>query len=870
VLTLLQDLRYGARMLRRAPGFTVAAVLTLGLGIGANSAMFGVVDALLFRPPSGVADPGRLVRVRMQLPAPPGEPAELSNVLSYPQYATLRDRARGLAGVAAYARATVTVGPADESRTQQAILVTGDYFRTLAVRAAIGRLLSRDDDRDNAALPVAVLSWEYWQREFGGDGAVVGRSMPVNGRAFTIVGVTPKHFTGIELGAPAFWVPLGAASMLGYDERMTRSRFASWLSIVARLAPRLTRAQAQSTAQAAVLAARDARDPGDAGAGGPEGPGGPGGPGGDLPSGGEIRVAIGGPDRSGGGPAAAPPPPIVRLSGLGGRDEPALPGFGAERSLPISLWFLGVTAAVLLIACANVANLLLARAATRVNEIAVRLSLGASRGRVARQLMTESLLLAMLGGIAGWLLAFVGVALLPRVVPLPPLPPFFDARIVGFTALLTVMTTAVFGLAPALRVARSGLHLALGATSRTQSARSLGRNVLVVVQLAASLVLLIGAGLFVRSLRNVKAIDTGFALDQLLVVSLDLRGARLTRERADELWGRALERVRALPGVRSVSLGGGAPFEMVMMMPVDAPGFSAPDGRPRPAQADFAGAAYFSTLGIPIREGRAFTDEDREGSAPVTIVNQTLARRIWGTASPIGRCIYAGMIGRDAPCLTVVGVAADARYADITAAPAPFFYRPLRQRARGAPPMTVMHIRVADARSEAPNLSALATRVRRELQALDPSVPFVNVRATADLVRPQMLPWRIGTMMFGLFGALGALLAAVGLAGLLSFVVAQRTRELGVRIALGAQRRDVLGLVLGEGGRLVAIGVAVGAAAGAAATRLFASMLYGVSPLDPIVYVATAAGLAAVGLLAMYVPARRATRVDPVVALRAE
>jgi putative ABC transport system permease protein len=866
VLTLLQDLRYGARMLRRAPGFTVAAVLTLGLGIGANSAMFGVVDALLFRPPSGVADPGRVVRVRMQLPAPPGEPAELSNVLSYPQYATLRDRARGLAGVTAYARASVTIGPPEDSRSQQALLVTGDYFRVLGVRAAAGRFLNRDDDRDNAPLPVAVLSWDYWQGEFGGDGSVVGRSIPINGRAFTIVGVAPKHFTGVELGAPAVWVPLGTAPMLGYDDRMTRSRFASWLAVVARLAPGATRAQAQATVQAAVLAARDAGDPGDVGTGGPEGPGGPGG---DLPGGGEIRVAIGGPDRSG-DRAAAAPPPRVRLSGLGGRDEPALPAFGGERTPPISLWFLGLTAAVLFIACANVANLLLARAANRVNEIAVRLSLGASRGRVARQLMTESALLATLGGIAGLLLAFVGVALLPRVIPLPPLPPFFDARVVEFTALLTVVTTAVFGLAPALRVARSGLHLALGATSRTQAARSVGRNTLVVGQLAASLVLLIGAGLFVRSLRNVKAIDTGFALDRLLVVSLDLRGARLTRERADELWGRALARVRALPGVRSVSLGGGAPFEMVMMMPVDAPGFSAPDGRPRPAQADFAGTTYFSTLGIPIRAGRAFTEEDREGSAAVAIVNQTLARRIWGTASPIGRCIYAGMIGRDAPCLTVVGVSADARYADITAAPSPFFYRPLVQRPRGAPPMTVMHIRVADTRSGAPDLSALATQVRRELQALDPSVPFVNVRPTADLVRPQMIPWRIGTMMFGLFGALGALLAAVGLAGVLSFVVAQRTRELGVRIALGAQRRDVLALVLGEGGRLVAIGVAVGVAAGAAATRLFASMLYGVSPLDPVVYVATAGALAAVGLLAMYVPARRATRVDPAVALRAE
>ncbi|MFN2564049.1 MAG: ABC transporter permease [Gemmatimonadaceae bacterium] len=867
--TLINDLRYGARMLRRAPGFTVAAVLTLGLGIGANTAMFGVVDSLLFRPPSGVVDPGQLVRVRMQLPAPRGEPAELSGVLSYPQYVTLRDRATGFAGVAAYARASVTVGTADESRSQPALLVSGDYFRVLGVRAAVGRLITHEDDRDNAALPIIVLSWHYWQRELGGDVNVIGRPMRLNGRSFTVVGVAPKYFTGVEPGGPALWAPLGTAPMLGYDERVTRSRFASWLSIVARVAPRLTRAQAQATAQAAVLAARDA---GDAYVGGPGGPGGP--PGealGDVPGGGEVRVAIEGPDQSGGRRAAAPPPPQVRLTGLGGRDEPAIPAaFGGERSVPISLWFLAVTAAVLLIACANVANLLLVRAANRANEMAVRLAIGATRGRLAGQLMTESLLLAALGAIAGVLLAFAGVSLLPRVMPLPPLPPFFDARLLAFTAVLTVATTALFGLAPALRVARSGLHATLGATARTHSARSVGRSALVVVQLGASLMLLIGAGLFVRSLRNVKAIETGFALDELLVVSADLRGARLTRERTAELWAGALSRVRALPGVRSASLGAGAPFEMVMMLPVGAPGRVAPDRRPMPAQADFVGAAYFATLGIPIREGRAFTDEDREGSTPVAIVNQTLARRIWGAASPIGQCMSAGMIGRDAPCLTVVGVAADARYAEITAAPAPFFYRPLTQRPRALPPMTVMHIRVDASRSDPAGMSALAAQVRREIQALDTGVPFVNVRPTADLIRPQMLPWRVGSTMFGLFGALGALLAAVGLAGVLSFAVAQRTRELGVRMALGAQRRDVLAVVLGEGARLVTIGVAVGLAAGAAATRFFASALYGVSPLDPAVYALTAAAMAAIGVIAMYIPARRATRVDPMVALRAE
>jgi putative ABC transport system permease protein len=306
------------------------------------------------------------------------------------------------------------------------------------------------------------------------------------------------------------------------------------------------------------------------------------------------------------------------------------------------------------------------------------------------------------------------------------------------------------------------------------------------------------------------------------------------------------------------------PFEMTLMLGVDVPGAPSADGRPRPAQADFAGVGYFDALGIPIRQGRAFTAEDHQGAAPVAIVNQSFARRYWGGESPIGKCFRTGPGGPDAPCHQVVGVAADARYADVTQEPAPFFYRPLAQRPRMAPPMTVLHVR-ADG-----DLAPIAGAVRRELQGLDPAVPFVAVRPLAELVAPQVMPWRVGSMIFSLFGALGLALAAVGLYGDISFLVAQRTRELGVRIALGAQRRDVLALVLSQGARVTAVGVVAGAVLAAVATRLFASMMYGVNPLDPLVYAVTALVLGAVALVATYVPARRATRVDPLVALRAE
>ena len=854
--TLLHDLRYGARALRGAAGFTLVAVSTLALGIGANTAMFGVVDALLFKPPAEVVSPRDVMKVRVAVPPRGGEGSPvLSSVLSYPDFVDLRTHARGFTSIAAYARNSLSIGEGTEAKQQQSLLVTGTYFPLLGVRPAIGRLIGPTDDLENAAVPVAVLSWDFWQRSYSADAAVIGRAIRINGRPFTIIGVAPEHFGGTDLDAPALWVPMGTSTTLGYDARMMRSRFASWLSIVGRLAPGTSLDQAQASAQAALLAARDVGEalaPGDA-------------PMGAAPGGGEVRVEIGGPGPGGpgNGPRAAPPPRQVRLTPLGGSGTSALPSpFGGTQPVPVSLWFLAVTGAVLLIACANVANLLLARAARREHEIAVRLSLGAPAWRLTRQLMIESLLLAALGGAGGLVLAFAGVAVLPSVVEMPPMPPFLDARVLGFTAALTLVTTLAFGLIPAIRLARTDLQRVLSSTGRSRSGRSFGKNVLVVAQLAASLVLVIGAGLFIRSLRNVRAVNTGFAAEQVAFASVE-GGQRMTREQSAEFWQRAVERVRALPGVRSASLGAVIPFEMNIMMPVDVPGYQSSDGRPTPAQIDFAGTDYFSTLGIPIRQGRAFTAEDREGGAPVVIINETLARRAWGGASPIGRCLRIGG-GGDGPCMEVVGVAADARYADVTQPSPPFVYRALAQRPRMAPPMTIMHFRSSG------DPAAVAGVVRRELQALAPSVPFVRVVPMMDLIAPQLAPWRTGTLMFSLFGVLGLALAAIGLYGVISFLVAQRTREMGVRIALGARRADVLTLVLAQGGRLIVTGIVIGAAVAMASTRLFGSMMYGVSAVDPVVYIGTAALLGVVGFVALIVPARRATRVDPLVALRAE
>jgi putative ABC transport system permease protein len=477
--------------------------------------------------------------------------------------------------------------------------------------------------------------------------------------------------------------------------------------------------------------------------------------------------------------------------------------------------------------------------------------------------MTESVVLSLLGGAAGVVVAVLAVGALPRVIPLPPLPPLLDVRVLVFTALLTLGTTLVFGLVPALLTARMELQRFLTASGRLHTARVTGRSALVVVQLAASLVLLVGAGLFIRSLRNVQAIDAGFDAEAVMIASIDARESRMSREQMWETWDAALERVRSLPGVQSAALGMTTPFEMQMRMPLVAPGYPAPDGLPRVTQVDFAGDGYFSTLGIEILDGRPFTADDHLGATPVAIVGRSLARSIWGGESPIGRCLRPGM-GAGGTCLEVVGVAEDARFSELTGDPSPMVYRSLAQRPLQGPPVTVMHVRSTGDRV------AVTGMVREAIRGVAPDVPFVAVRPIADLIAPQVMPWRIGTLLFGLFGGLGVALATVGLYGVLSFLVTSRTRELGVRIALGAQRRDVLVLVLGQGGRLIAIGLVLGALAAALATRVLTSMMYGISLLDPMVYVGTAVLLAVVGIAAVLVPARRAVRVDPTVALRAE
>lgn len=871
------ELRQTLRSLKKSPGFTLVAALALGVGIGANTAMVGVFDALLVRPPEGVREPERLVRVETERTRLPGSPPVLDDALSYPVFAALQERAAGFAGVAAYAAGPLSVGEGEGVRNESVILASGDYFGVLGARAALGRLLHPDDDRAGAANAVAVLSWEYWQRAHGGDPGVLGEQVRVGGEPLTVVGVAPRHFVGAELASPALWAPLSLAPRLGYEEDFLRSPFVSWLTVVGRLAPGVTPERARGTVQAALLVAEEMRLTAAPLAGGRAGrmpaggvvemrgdaPAGAAGPGAGAPAraagDGAARVlrAPGGEGEAERAPAA-PPPPRAQLAPLAGAGRQ--PGMGGQGGAPVQAWYLAVTAAVLLIACANVANLLLARGAARQHELAVRVSLGATGARVARQLFTESAVLAALGAAVGLGVALAVWRALPALVTLPPLPPLWDPRTLAVTLALAGLTVVVFGAAPLLALRRPDLRALIGAAAPSLTPRSRGRSALVVAQLAISMLLLIGAGLFIRSFQNVRTMDLGFAREELLVVTADTRGAGWTPERNEAYWAEARERLQRLPGVRSAALATTVPYLMRIQVPATPRG--AEPGTGEPAQMDQVDPGYFETLGIPIVEGRAFTAEDRRGGPPVAVVSRALARELWPGEPAVGQCLTGGPGGEG--CLEVVGVAGDARLGQVTDAEPRLLFRPLEQRMQMGMGANVLHLRAEG------DLAALAARVREEMRGVQGTAPQLEVRTIGELVEPQLAPWRASAVLLALFGALGLALAAVGLYGVVAYLVTRRTREIGLRMALGADRRRVFRLVLSGAGRLAAAGAAIGLLLAAAGARFAASLLYGVGALDPLVYALTAALLGAVALLAAALPARRAMRVSPMEALRSE
>ena len=813
---LWQDLRYGARMLARSKGFTAAAVLSIALGIGVNATIFSVVNAALFRPlPVPRAD--ELVRLWD------------GQASSYPDYVAYRDDTGVFAGLAAYAQRPMSLTTGEETERVWGEIVTGNYFDVLAAPPARGRGFLSEEDRTPGTHPVVVISDRLWKRRFNADAGLLGQTIYLSGQPFTVVGVTAENFAGANvLTPPDLWVPTMSEPLVQPGSVALNAPDDGWLSVIGRLKPGATVAQAQTavgTVAARLHEARRARD-----------------------SGPELRE---------GRPVA-----VVAARGL------MVPPQGRTAAAFVVGLVMTVVTLVLLVACANVANMLLARAATRRKEIAVRLALGASRGRVVRQLLTESLLLALLGGAAGLLLALWSADLLRSLWPAlsadvrGSLDTSPDVRVFAYTLLLCVLTAVVFGLVPALQASKPNLVAALKDEVAVFTRRRFSlRHVLVVAQVAVSLLLLIAAGLFIRNLRNTQHADPGFEIANGFVMTYDLGLAKYETARGRLFHEELLARVRALPGVRAASLAEFVPLGGGNRSPLYVEGDAAPATTlDEDALLSHATVApdYFKTMGIALVRGRDFRADDTATSPPVVVVNETLARRLAPDGNAVGKRLRMDSKGE---YLEVVGVAQDIKYEQL-AERTPFFaYRPLGQRYRAR--MT-LHVRTAG------DPQALMNQVRREVRALDRNLPLTEVKTLAEHMRGPLAPARLFAALASAFGLLALLLAATGLYGVMAYIVSGRAREFGIRVALGASGRDVLRLVLAEGLTLVGVGTGAGLLAALALTRVLQSVLYGVSPTDPLTFTGVALVLAAVTLVACYIPARRATKVDPMIALRYE
>jgi putative ABC transport system permease protein len=812
---LRQDLRHAARRLARSPGFTAVALLSLGLGIGGNTIVFSVVNALFLRP------------------LPVARPAEVAAVFtsdhsggrygtsSFPDYLDIRERTDAFAGLTAYAfqPLSLAVGGVPEMVVGEA--VSANYFDVLGVEAARGRALRPEDDAPGAP-PVVVLGHALWQGRFAGDEGLVGRSLTLSGRSFTVVGVAPPGFGGLTRGLQsALWLPASVDESLRAGQRLA-SRGARDFQLLGRLKPGVGLEQAQ--ARLDLVAAQLQKEHPD------------------------LWTDAAGRGRR----LSLLPESRVRLF-------PQVQG-------PV-LGFVGLLTAivgvVLVIACVNVANLLLTRHAARRQEVAIRLSLGASRGRLVRHFLTETLVVGALGGACGVLLALWATDLLTAFRPPLPFPVQLDVavdgRVLGFAAALSLLMGAAVGLLPALQASRPDLVpelKGLGAATRTGPARL--RSTFVVAQVALSLSLLVAAGLLLRSLRNAAALDPGFSARQGLLVSFDVSLSGLSEAQGRSFYQRLADRVGSMPAVQAVSWTTSPPLALDWMRrAVWVEGEAGGAGGDREVACSIVGPRFFETMGIGLSRGRAFGEADGPRGPGVVVVNEAFAQRYWPGADPIGQRL--SVTGADGTYLEVIGVARDGKYWTLGEERRTFFYLPFAQNYQ---PSATLVVRTAG------DPQGVAAPIRTAVRDVDPTVPVFGMRTMAEHVGVSLLPARVAGTVLALFGALGVALACLGVYGVMAYSVARRTREIGIRMALGARRGQVLALVLREGARLVGVGMVIGLALATAGARLLTSVLYGVAPTDLLTLSGVALLFGAVALLACYLPARRATRVDPLAALR--
>jgi putative ABC transport system permease protein len=810
---MLQDIRYAFRALRKNPGFTAVAVITLACGIGANTAIFTLVNALLLRP-LAVESPSQLFTVYTTDPKNPGDLG-----VSYPNYEEYRDKNEVFSGLLASSFTGVTLGTTGEPEQLAAELVSGNFFRVLGVSPLIGRVFRAEEDGAPDAHPVAVLSHALWTRRFGARREVLGETINLNGHPYTVIGVMRPDFHGTNIFGPALWAPLAMHRQLYFKPELFRERRFLWLNVVGRLKPGMSPAHAQAGIE--TIAA-------------------------------QLRQAY---QRDNEGRSAKVSPVTAGLFG------PADRGL-VQRAGWILMIVVGM---VLLIACGNVANLLLVRAASRRREIAIRLSMGAGRLRLVLQLLTESLMLAILGGALGLLLGFWVRDLLWSMRP-----PLFrnvdftmtlDYRVLLFTIGISLATGLLFGLAPALETARADLINEL----RERAAQSGGgrfhlRNILVTAQVALSTVALIAAGLFLRSLENARNIDTGFDSAHLALLTVNPGGQGYTPARAQEFYKQVTERMRATPGIGGAAMTnvmplGGNAFQRSMF----PEGFEVtPGGRGILAISNIVTPRYFETMRIPLLAGRDFRESDREGSTPVAIINEATAKRFWPGQNAVGKRFR---FFTDTFTTEVIGVVKNTKFFTLGEEPRMCAYSPVLQNY--APMMDLLVRTPGDP-------AAILGTMRREVQEFDGRLLLTNVETVSELLNNTLWAPRMAAELLGAFGLLALGLASIGIYGVMAYTVTQRTREIGIRIALGAARGSVLGMVVRQGMSLVIAGVVLGLGGAVAVTRFASAVMFGVDPTEPATFAAVTALLLLTALLACLIPSRRAARVDPVVALRYE
>lgn len=814
--TLFSDLRHAARQLWRSPGFTIVAVLTLALGIGANTTVFSLLNAALFREVKA-PEPQRLVWLV-------GTQAGNSRFryMSYPEYVQHRDQDSSFSGLMTYQDVSIALGSGGEPERITGLLVTGNYFSVLGMRLQLGRGFVPEEDGARNANPAVILSDALWRRRFSADNAIVGKSIVLNGKPFQVIGVAPRGFTGIDIGQPGdVWVTM---AMIGQvwpaNAGILDLRDSQWLRVVGRLKPGMTLEGARARARVV-----------------------------------GNRLAAAWPEIH--------DHPSASVEPLAGGLDPN----SRKEGLPIFALLMAVPAMVLLIACSNAANLLLSRATARRREIGVRLALGATRWRLVRMLMTESLLL---GTIAGVVAMLCSVWLTALVSALGEIPSYItdvvtpDGRVLAFTMTLGILTGLVFGLVPALGATRPNVIPSLkedgNAGGRLGGSRLI--KTFVIAQVSVSLVLLVVAGLFLRTLAKANRVDAGFNTHNGLTMKFDLTTLGYDQPRQAQFYLDLLDRVRGLPGITSASLGSDLPLSERMvnggiLSDADGPG----------AESHNTGMAsvfpgFFRTMGTALVAGRDFTMDDNTSAPAVVIVNERLAQRLWPGESPLGK--HVRFPGPNEPLREVVGVSRDGKYHELTEEQRAFLYLPVRQQVLFG--LTDMNLvaRTSD------DPARLLPTVRAVIREMDRNLPVYGLSTLEEHVRLRLDKERGASALLGSFGALALLLAALGLYGVMAYAVTRRTREIGIRMALGAASREVQRMVVREGVRLAGTGIVIGLVLSAILTRIIQKFLYGVTPTDVVTFAAVAVLMAGVAAAASLLPARRAAAVDPMVSLRAD